>query len=88
MSNTTFQLSTYSQKYTYSTFRVYYGTLLAISPPLQSAWLYLQYCMCTVQGYVEVRLCPNNNVDQDPDQDCFDRPGAALEVAGTGQVHI
>ena len=42
----------------------------------------------TVQGYVEVRLCPNNNVDQDPDQDCFDRPGAALEVAGTGQVHI
>ena len=44
--------------------------------------------MCAVQGYVEVRLCPNNNVDQDPDQDCFDRPGAALEVAGTGQVHI
>ena len=49
-----------------------------ISPPAQ---LYLQ-------GYVEVRLCPNNNVAQDPDQDCFDRPGAALEVAGTGQVHI
>ena len=81
MSNTTFQLSTYSQKYTYSTFRVYYGTLLAISPPLHGY-------IISVQGYVEVRLCPNNNVDQDPDQDCFDRPGAALEVAGTGQVHI
>ena len=58
-------------------------------------WLFLLPCMAisailyvTVQGYVEVRLCPNNNVAQDPDQDCFDRPGAALEVAGTGQVHI
>ena len=88
MSNTTFQLSTYSQKYTYSTFRVYYDTLLAISPPLHGYIISMQYCMCAVQGYVEVRLCPNNNVDQDPDQDCFDRPGAALEVAGTGQVHI
>merc|ERR1719410_3393507 len=39
-------------------------------------------------GYVEVRLCPNNNVDQDPDQECFDRPGAALEVAGTGQTEF
>ena len=88
MSNTTFQLSTYSQKYTYSTFRGCNDALLAISPPLHGYIISMQYCTCTVQGYVEVRLCPNNNVDQDPDQDCFDRPGAALEVAGTGQVHI
>ena len=25
------------------------------------------------KGYFEFRLCPNNNIHQDPQQDCFDR---------------
>ena len=25
------------------------------------------------KGYFEFKLCPNNNVNQDPGQDCFDK---------------
>ena len=25
------------------------------------------------KGYFEFKLCPNNNIHQDPQQDCFDR---------------
>ena len=38
------------------------------------------------QGYVEWRLCPNDNIDQDPDQDCFDREDAALVLEETGDT--
>ena len=37
-------------------------------------------------GFVEFRLCPNNNVDQDPDQDCFDRDEAVLVIEETGDT--
>ena len=37
-------------------------------------------------GFVEFRLCRNNNVNQDPDQDCFDLPEAALSVVEAGHV--
>ena len=43
---------------------------------------YLFFC----QGFVEWRLCPNDNIDQDPDQDCFDREDAALVVEETGDT--
>jgi len=36
-------------------------------------------------GFVEVRLCRNNDVTQDPDQTCFDQPGAALTFVETGE---
>ena len=39
-----------------------------------------------MKGYVEVRLCRNNNVNQDPDQDCFDQADAALTVVETGDT--
>ena len=39
-------------------------------------------------GFVEWRLCPNNNVHQDPDQDCFDRPDAALVLVETGETKL
>ena len=35
------------------------------------------------QGFVEVRLCRNNDVTQDPDQSCFDQPGAVLTFVST-----
>ena len=35
-------------------------------------------------GFVELRLCRNNDVTQDPDQSCFDQPGAALTFVSTG----
>ena len=25
------------------------------------------------KGYFEFKLCPNNNVNMDPEQDCFDK---------------
>merc|ERR1711868_339260 len=37
-------------------------------------------------GYVEVRLCPNNNVELDPDQECFDQDDAVLTVVETGDT--
>jgi hypothetical protein len=37
------------------------------------------------QGFVEVRLCRNNDVTQDPDQSCFDQPGALLTFVSTGE---
>lgn len=37
-------------------------------------------------GYVEWRLCPNDNTDQDPGQDCFDREDAALVLEETGDT--
>ena len=37
-------------------------------------------------GFVEWRLCPNNNIHQDPDQDCFDRDDALLTIAETGET--
>eukprot|EP00090_Calanus_glacialis_P015438 TRINITY_DN24376_c0_g1_i1.p1 TRINITY_DN24376_c0_g1~~TRINITY_DN24376_c0_g1_i1.p1 ORF type:complete len:350 (-),score=50.99 TRINITY_DN24376_c0_g1_i1:118-1071(-) len=36
-------------------------------------------------GYVEVRLCRNNDVTHDPDQSCFDQPGALLTFVSTGE---
>jgi len=36
-------------------------------------------------GFVEVRLCRNNDVTQDPDQACFDEPGASLTFVETGE---
>ena len=32
------------------------------------------------QGFVEVRLCVNNNVEQDPEQECFDENDALTWV--------
>ena len=36
-------------------------------------------------GFVELRLCRNNDVTQDPGQSCFDQPGAALTFVSTGE---
>jgi len=37
-------------------------------------------------GFVEVRLCPNNNVDLDPEEDCFLNDDAALTFVETGDT--
>ena len=34
---------------------------------------------------MEFRLCRNNDVTKDPDQSCFEEPGAALTVVATGE---
>jgi len=36
-------------------------------------------------GFVEVQLCRNNDPTQDPDQSCFEQPGAALTFVSTGE---
>ena len=43
------------------------------------------YQIYVIQGFVEVRLCRNNDLTQDPDQSCFDQPGAALTFVSTGE---
>ena len=35
-----------------------------------------------------VKVNVNNNIHQDPDQDCFDRPDAALTVVETGDTKL
>ena len=37
-------------------------------------------------GFVEFRLCPNNNVEMDPDQECFDQEDAVLTIVDTGDT--
>lgn len=33
------------------------------------------------KGFYEFRLCPNNNVQQDPTQECFDRYNTILNLS-------
>ena len=37
-------------------------------------------------GFVDFKLCRNNNINQDPTQDCFDLPEASLAVVEAGHV--
>ena len=37
-------------------------------------------------GFVDFKLCRNNNINQDPSQDCFDLPEASLAVVEAGHV--
>ena len=39
-------------------------------------------------GFVDFKLCRNNNLLQDPTQDCFDLPEAALSVVEAGHVRF
>ena len=39
-------------------------------------------------GFVDFKLCRNNNLLQDPTQDCFDLPEASLSVVEAGHVRF